>query len=558
MIQTPEKLDVRLQSSILSVGQALCSAAGSTRRVSPRPREQPNLDLIEESVGKVLRAVRLSPARKFIGIKRSVEEKGDIARLKAVAAVAWQMIGETTASTHVEEIAGAISSPKGEPTEELLLARDLLGRMVGEGLLTLDISKGDQWSGRLALTQSAYIWMCGGSQSRGHFDPRKLDLSRLRRGVDWSDGEETAEGLPKTPTAREIYDKVIARVVGLNDQVRVMASRMCLHSLRCETPRTADDPVGTQVIVLAGESGSGKTYLAESVAAACGFPSVTFDATTLTSEGYVGGKVDDIFKMIVANCKGDVKAAMKGSLAILDEADKLDLRSRREISSSAVQAELLRPIQGADVLIGGKRQSDCRPYLFGTRNVAFCLAGCFPDLNRIIERRSGRRSIGFTSQAGDRQHPFLLDALREYYLDELCNRISCVLVLPSPTERDLQIATAEDIQAGFANLLLRRGIVIHLDGNAIWAIACYGLDSKTYYRGCKQVLASISEELLFDAKPNAYLIGERDVRRAIARLSSGIVQTDDGYSERPEKESVWEFADADADPVAEPSGVVGG
>ena len=561
MIQTPEKLDVRLQSSILSIGQALCSAAGSTRRVSPRPREQPNLELLEASVVKVLQEVRLSPARKFIGVKRSVEEKGDIARLKAVAAVGWQMIGETVSATYVEEIAGTIVNPKGEPTEELLLARDLLGRMVSEGLLTLDISKGDQWSGRLALPQSAFIWMCGGSHSLGHFSPRKLDLSRLRRGVDWSESEETAEGQSKTPTAREIYDKVTARVVGLNDQVRVMASRMCLHSLRCETPRTADDPVGTQVIVLAGASGCGKTFLAESVAAACGLPSATIDATTLTSEGYVGGKIDDIFKMVIANCKGDVKTAMKGSLVILDEADKLDLRSHREISSRAVQAELLRPIQGAEFLLGGKRQSDCRPMLYDSRNAAFCLAGCFPDLDKIIERKSGKRSIGFASQAGDSQHPYLIDALREYYLDELCNRISCVLVLPNPTERDLQIATAEDLQSGFANLLLRRGIAIHLDGNAIWATACYGLDSKTYYRGCKQVLASIAEELLFEAKPNAYLICERDVRRAIARLSSGrIIQTDtDGDSEYPLKEGVWEFADADADQsIAEPSGVVGG
>lgn len=557
MSPTPEKLDVRLQACVLSIGQALCNAAGSTRRVSHRPRTEPDIESLEEGVRKVLRAVKLSPARKHFGIKRTVEDKDDVARIKAIAVIGWQMIGETITSTYVEEIAGTITSPKGEPTEEMLLARDLLGRMVSEGLLNLDYSKGEQWSGRLTLTPSAFIWLCGGSQSRGCFDPRKLDLSRMMRGVEGDGGPVTAQ--VKSPTAKEIFEKVRQKVVGLDAQVKAMASRMCLHSLRCETPPMADDPVGTQVIVLAGASGAGKSFLAGTVAAACGLPSVTFDTTTLSSEAYVGGKVDDIWKTLVAACQGDVKAAIRGSLVILDEADKLDVRSRREVCTSAVQAELLRPIQGAEFLVGGKRQSDCRPFMFDSRNVAFCLAGCFPDLGKIIERKSGKRSIGFASQAGDRQHPFVLDALREYYIDELCNRISCVIALPNPTQENLELATAGGIQAGFSNLLFRRGIVLHLADSAVRLIARYGMDTATYYRGCKQVLAAIAEELLFEAKPDAYLIEGGDVRRAIKRLSSGIVQPDDdGKAGRPVEKTGGASPDADLDAGTEPSEAFGG
>ena len=538
-------IDIKLQSAVLHLGQVLSSMTAPLGRKT----NTANPSAGEAEAQRVLALVRASPARSLFGIRTGFVDSDDTVKLKAIAVVSWQMIGEAT-QICLNDVVNAVVDDRGIPCEQILLVRDSIGRMVGDGLLVILPNCGDFWDGRLILPKLTFSWICGGQESKGDFDPAKLDSARLRRG-GVRDGKDEAGKRGKVMSAKEVCDLVRqGGVVGLDDPTRILASRLCLHSLRCETPRTADDPVGSQIIVLTGKSGSGKTFIAQSVATACALPHTVFDVTTLSSEAYIGGKVDDIWKSLLASCKGDLKTVMKGSLAILDEADKLDLRSRREVCTSAVQAELLRPLQGAEFLVGGKRQSDSRPFLFDSRNVAFILAGCFPDLGEIIQRKAGVRSIGFASQAGDRSHPYVLDALREYYLDELCNRISCVVSLPDPTEHSLQMATANGIQKGFSDLLLRRGIVLILNDASVREIARYGLETNTFYRGCRQVVGVLAEELLWDSTPNAYIITKADVRRAISRLASGLAQPDD----KPATGGTEPIPDGDADAQSEQAG----
>lgn len=147
MTKIPDKPDVRLQGCVIAIGKALCEA-GSSRKASPRSGPT-NADALDEGIRRALKAVRTSPARRYFGIKANFEDKDDAQKLKAIAAIAWQMIGESSPSTYVEYVAKAIIDLRGEPFEELLLARDLLGRMVCDRLLNLDTSHGDPWSGRL-------------------------------------------------------------------------------------------------------------------------------------------------------------------------------------------------------------------------------------------------------------------------------------------------------------------------------------------------------------------------------------------------------------------------
>jgi ATP-dependent Clp protease ATP-binding subunit ClpX len=467
----------------------------------------------------VLALLRVSLSTQFHGIFGGTA--GDSAiRLKAIAYIGWQMTSEPNAASSVEEVVDAIIDSRRSRCDQILLLRDALGRMVCDRSLMLSPEIFGIPGRKLVLSDSMFSWINGGRKSMGDFRPSKLQPDRLRQGAGKADCK-----LPPPTSAREIYEAVRRKVVGLDPQVRSLATQMSLHLLRSGSSDkgAVDFAIPQAVVVLVGPSGSGKTMIAQSLAEACRIPSVVFDATTLTSEGYIGAKVDDIFHMLVIAARGDVAAAGRASLAVLDEADKLDLRSGREVCSSAVQAELLRPLQGAEFLVGGKRQADGHSFLFNARNVAYILAGCFPDLDKIIERKSGKGSVGFVTHAGEPPHPSVMEALREIYLEEVCNRVTAVVRIPAPDEESLCRATSEGILCGFNTILKKQGIVLRMNREALRLTARFGLDTRTYFRGCKQIVGSLAEELLFDPKPKTYYIAAADVRRAAERLGSGVV-----------------------------------
>lgn len=514
--------DVKLQANILRIGEILSTGRMGTS-LSAGKRTSKHGD-VDTEIRRVLDILRNTPDRRIFKIRKDGATAEAAARLKAVAYIGWQMTALANATSRVEEVAVAILDARRPRSEQLLLMRDTLGRMVGDRSLVLAPDRSGIWGGRLVLSSALFSWINGGAKSQGDFNPAKLRRDRQR----CSTNKACIETAHPTPTAKAIYEAVRRTVVGLDPQVRALATQMSLHLLRSESgdKGAVDFAVPQTVVVLVGPSGSGKTMVATSLAAACRIPSVTFDATTLTSEGYIGAKVDDIFRMLVAAAQGDIAAAGRASLAVLDEADKLDLRSGREVCSSAVQAELLRPLQGAEFLVGGKRQADGPGFLFSSRNVAYILAGCYPDLDQIIERKAGKRSIGFASPGAGRPDPGVMEALREIYLDEVCNRVSAVIRIPAPAEESLCQATSGGILRGFNAILVKRGIALRMGRDAVRLTARFGLDTKTYFRGCKQVVGALAEELLFDAEPRTYSIVADDVKRAVERLGSGVIPSD--------------------------------
>ena len=548
-MKATETLDVRLQGSVLALGQALCESAGSSRRVSPRQPAQPNAEALEAEVRKVLQAVKASPARKLFGIKQGYEGKDDTSRLKAISVIAWQMIGETVASTHVEDIARTIADRKGEPCEEYLLARDLLARLVFERLLSLDASKAEPWSGRLTLLPPTYRWMCGGNKSLGNFDPARLDpYGRGRKGDDEA-GEASAR--KRLPTAKEICETIRREnsVVGLDPQVKVLACRIALHAARAEMLRSGvdDHAVGQMVVCLVGSSGSGKSFLAGRMTAAAGVPYVQQDSTSLTSQGYVGEDLDSPYRLL-SNSVGDASEASRG-IIFLDEFDKKSARNGRDVCGLAIQQELLGRLQATSpFLVGGKRQYDCRPYLFDGRPTGYFLAGVFSGLAEVIEKQAGRRGIGFASGFGNRHHIRIQDALKELgFLDELVNRIGLVLRLPDPTIENVMRATANGILDGFNRILDAKGVVLFPTDAAIRAIGDYSMQSRGFYRSARAVLATIVDEVYFDPQRGTLVIEAGDVRRATDRLSSGIIQPDGGGSGRSVDGPDGASAEADLD-----------
>ena len=558
-MKTNDQLNVQLQGQILQLGQTL---SARTSRHSSQGRSV-NPDALASEVERVLKLVRASPARKIFGIRQGFVDANDPVHLKAIALLGWKMIGEACSCNQVDEVVRAIVDDSKEPyCEQMLLVRDCLARMVCDGLLLIVANMGHLWDGRLVLPKNTFSWMTGGKQSRGDFDFNKIVLARLQRDLA-QDDQDDATSRAKIPTAKQLYEKVRQDVVGIDPQVKVLASRFALHVARADALKAGlnADSLSQMVVCLVASSGASKSYLASKMSEASGLPQVQVDSTTLTASGYVGSDIDDIYKMLTSAAGGDAAAASRG-VCFLDEFDKKSTRygsgglNSRDVGGEAIQMELLAKLQATATpfLVGGKKANDCRQFLFDGRPTGYILAGVFAGLDDAIDKLAGRNGIGFASESGNRHHASVQDALKELgFIDELVNRIGLVLRLPDPTIENIMLATANGILNGFNQVLGTKGIVLYPKAAAVRAIGKHSMESKAFYRGAKAILAAISAELLFDPRKGTVVIDASDVRRTIDRLSSGFIQPDDAqYSVA----SAVAMPDADLD--AQPEAVVAG
>ncbi len=556
MAAKTEILDLKLPAAILALGQTLCESRGMGRNPSGTSSSDCRPEAMEAEIERLLKQLRASPARRFFGLHQNCAEKDDPAKLKTIALLSWQMLGENSGCTHIEDVARVISDGRGQPCEQLLLQRDCLGRMVTEDLIVLARSEGERWTGRLLLPQRTILWISGGQKSMGHFDIQRMDLARLKRGRQG----ESQPAQKRIPTAKELYDAVLQDVgLPLAPVVKVLASRFAMHAARAEMLKAGpdDQSVSQMVLCLVASSGAGKSYLASRLSAHSKIPLVQYDSTVLTSQGFVGADLDEPYRLLINSVGGDPQEAAKGVI-LLDEWDKKSTRYSRhgsggDICTLAIQQEILNKLQSATpFLVGGRRQYDSRPFLFDGRLTGYLLAGVFSGLDEIIGRKSVGKGIGFgvgvASEAGSRRHVRIQDAMKEYgYLDELVNRIGCVVRLPDPTHDAVAHALVTTILDGFNRLLAPKEIIILPTEAGIREIADFSIESKGFYRAAKAVLAAFCEECFFDPHPGLVTIGKDEARHAIDRLSSGIVQNAD--------DSAWDARPAD--PVALPDDISG-
>ena len=399
--------------------------------------------------------------------------------------------------------------------------------MVIKGLFGLDTSRGEPWNGRLCLPAVTFTWLAAG---QGHFDPRKFDQARLERLGDQK-GNDAATILKRLPTAKELYEKVRQEVVGLDPELKILSSRIALHMARGELLKSGatDNCVGQMVVVLISSSGAGKSYTISRLAAHCGLGFCQYDSTALTCQGYAGADLDEPYRLLVNSVGGDASEASRG-IIFFDEADKKSSLYGREVGTLAVQQELLGRLQATSpFVIGGKRSNDGRPFLFDGRPTGYFLAWVFSGLDDVIRKMTGKRNLGFASEVGSRQFVSIQDGLKNLgFLDELVNRVGLVVRLTDPLIESVMRGTETGIIEGFNRVLASKGIVLSLTDKASRSIGDYSMQTKTFYRGAKAVLAAVVEELIFDPKRGAVTIQSADVMRAIDRLSSGLVVPESG------------------------------